>query len=666
MKRINLFLLLVTFVAFLGHVYAIKSHSMTLDSKDFQLGLKKGTLVDEVGFLTLSSSYQKILQTKELIAWKSIETPQGLLVATGNKGKLIFQANGSSNIETIETFSTEITALIMSDNGSIYAAGGDKGIVYQINLNKKKADIIAILNVDYIWDIKTHKNIIYVATGEGTQGGIYTVKKQKNNSNWKAERIFSSKDKGFLQIVIDNNHIFATTINDSVLFRLSLDGSTSKVLYESLSEEDISSFTVVENDIYLVTSGKKQQSKLIKGEGKTNFFLNYLVKIENITNKNIVQNILHSFYNEVLSSVIEIKTNKLLIGTAETGSIYEYDYSKEIVKKLHTVKSATILGFYKNVKGEILFVGGDKASVYQLKTIIATKGTFQSKIIDTKSTSQWGNVIIDYGKTKGNVDVFTKTANSRQDIRSRKWEKLTEKGKISSESGRFIQIKVTMKREKAKISKIARIHIYYGQKRKKIAIEGVSIGDKHIIASQRIKNPGNKTILSWKMNNFEKVNLIADVYYYHTTYSRKWLPYREDIVQNYVFLDESLFLEGDYHFKIVLKEPFDSPTNNNDLSLSKITTTYNIDYTPPELKDIKIEDKAITFNVQDKINIISNVMISINHEDFINIKPLDYIFDSPTENFKLNVDQTIKTVIVFMIDNSGNILLAPLYNNLKH
>ena len=137
---------------------------------------------------------------------------------------------------------------------------------------------------------------------------------------------------------------------------------------------------------------------------------------------------------------------------------------------------------------------------------------------------------------------------------------------------------------------------------------------------------------------------------------------KENLKENYYCWDTVPFPDGCYLLKLTASDRLDNPPGAAKTD-EKISLLFTVDNTPPAVEKLVViagEDGCyvITGTVHDNTSDIARIEYSVDAGDWVNIFPVDGIFDSKTELFEFSLQDVSEgehTVVVKTTDSQGNV-----------
>ena len=295
--------------------HGFKSKQLVVGKNGFLEGRFSNSHLDEVGYLSLTPTCEKIKQLNEAMIWRVLATPQKTYITTGHSGKL-YEISATGEEKVYSSTSGELMALLFF-NGDLLIGSGPNGIVYRLKKNALKLQQWSVLPVSFIWDMIIDGNDVLVATGN--KGAIYRL-----GAKGKKQLFFESEENNVLKLALYKEKVFASTSGPGYLYEIQKNGKY-RILYDA-GGRDINDFTLIRDKIYLVTSGKKelllnhqkipanhqanaQIAPQNKSPSENNQFENVLVEVD--IKGGFTQ--LHTIKNQTIPTLMSMGEDKLFL-----------------------------------------------------------------------------------------------------------------------------------------------------------------------------------------------------------------------------------------------------------------------------------------------------------------------------------------------------------------
>jgi sugar lactone lactonase YvrE len=689
MKK-NLFLLF-SLLSFSLTFFAAEPSIWTVDSRAEVLkGDSRGVSIDQDGTITLAPKLSEVFKTEQPYIWSSAADAAGnIYLGTGGDGKIfrIDPAGKGSLFSDLNELN--VSALAVGKIGDVFAATSPDGKVYKIDATGK-AEIYFEPKEKYIWSLAVMPDGS-LAIGTGDSGKIYRVRSAGAARD--ASLFYDSGESHIISFATDNQgNLYAGTDSNGLVLRFSGDGRPFALLDSPLREvhelalgPDGSVYALVLGDSASAPAAGSATEKPAAPESKT-------VSADkpnptapeppqksryDLTGaKSAVYRILPDGGTDVIWASTSVSGfslyahqtgNGVLIGTSDRGRIYSVTNDGRETLVLQT--DANQISTIRSVGQKLFATSSNQGSLFQFGPEANTEGTYESSVLDAKSTATWGRI---WWRAGGNVQIQTRSGNTEKpDATWSEWSPAytDQKGaQISSPKTKYLQWRAAMRSSSipASLNEVAVSFIGRNIAPEVLSIQilPTNVGlasnppiqiDPNIELSgldpvtfgipvtapppRRIFQRG-ATSLQWTGEDRNGDKMVYDVYYKEigeTTF--KLL--RENLTDNFYTIDGQSFADGRYVFKIVVK---DSPSNppGSALSAERLSDPVDIDNTPPMVTAVgnpqPVSDKTrVVFEATDAASYLTRAEYSVNGGEWQVVYADDGISDSPKERYTIDL-----------------------------
>ena len=196
---------------------------------EFSAGEARGVSVASDGTLLLGRVLVKVEGVSEPVLFAAAKGRSGdIFLATGDSGKIL-RVSSSGKVETEATLSEqEVTALVVGQDGALYAGASPGGKVYRIQ--GSKSSLYYDTNAQYVWALAFDGPALYVGTG--LPGEIHRV-----TASGKGERVHATTEAHVRALLLDaEGRLWAGTSGSGLVLRMDKAGRVT-TLYDSSKAE---------------------------------------------------------------------------------------------------------------------------------------------------------------------------------------------------------------------------------------------------------------------------------------------------------------------------------------------------------------------------------------------------------------------------------------------
>ena len=688
-KIIPILTVIVTVIVFLSgfnsNLFPVEVKKKEIDTfEDFQKGDFKGTGLDSKGRLFIGPRIQEVPGPgKEYYLALDIAANGDIYVGTGHDAS-VYRIKSSSETSSAsaeeaspveEVFTSDyldVHAILVKDNGTVYAGTSPEGKIFKITGNKKNKKGEEFFNPDekFIWDLKADKtgNIICAV---GNAGGVYKIGPGGNGV-----KVFASEDTHIISLYITrDNSILAGSGDRGILYRI--ENRKTRVLYDSPFEEirgicedkdgniyfsattGIYSQNVLKNAVVesLVKKKKKEEKdKEVKPLEKSVLYC--------LNTNGIVEKIWESKTEYIYSVFYHEKSGSVVIGTGNSGRVYRVkkDGAFSIIYEGDSAQVYKIAG--KN--GGFTLIANNTAAIAKIQDNLTSKGTYYSDVYDLGIQSKLGRIYWE-AKTTAQTEVllFIRTGNSI--VPDKTWTQWSapftdsENSTVNISDCRYFQVRAVLNSKNITESPyLDSFEIYFLQSNlspqlKKIEIKKpVRKTFKNSAVKIKAKDNSDYLNVQWQAADRNKDKLKYSIFIKKYR-ADNWILIKEEVAKSTLELDTTLYEDGKYLLRVVADDSLSNPP-----SLSKTDTMdsspFLIDSTAPLVTNFSVTGNRVLFKVEDKTSIISGVSYSFDGELWYPAFPSDMLNDSKSETFDFPVTalHAKKYIFVKVTDEFNN------------
>jgi hypothetical protein len=292
-----------------------------------------------------------------------------------------------------------------------------------------------------------------------------------------------------------------------------------------------------------------------------------------------------------------------------------------------------------------LFVTGDGAAVHEVLARAARAAVWESKVLDAKFASRWGQLT---WRGDGKLGFQTRSGNtSKPDDSWSEWSSVLEKaGPIRSPRGRFLQIKATLGTQQP--SMIYAVTAYYLPDNQAMTLKEISVapklGAKSSSSSSTKREPPTPTTsysAKWKVDNPDKDDLRYRLFYRRDG-RKQWLPILEphEILTSTAYTwDTRGIPDGFYRLRVDVTDELSNP-EHAVVKSSLASEPFRVDNHPPHLAKLRYANGVLRGEASDSLGPIASIEVAIDSGDFKPVYPVDDLLDTKLERFEVKLSLT--------------------------
>ena len=650
-------------------VWKVSSYS------EFAEGEAENVSIVHPGQIHLAPSLKAFTNVKDAAVWSMIQSTDGqtLYLGTGNSGK-VYKVAASPDSTTAEAKlfadldGNAVYTMLLSEGGDLFAGVSPGGSVFKITPDGA-VTLIGASGQDYIWSmIQDATGDLILATGDKGQLVHMTLE-------GKTKTLCKTGEKHLLSLVAgkEGKVYFGTAPNGWVA---EVEGSKDfRVLYDSeLSEvkslaidADGNLFAGVVPQVQLEAKRDTPQPPQATTPPKADKS-SEIVKISPNGQIRVLDKTTSAAANALF-----VRDGGLLVGTGDEGKLFQLGFRDEL-DLLTDIDVSEILSIIPRTPDGLWLATGNPAKVFLLPVATSKGGTYASKAEDTQTASQWGQMTWTASLPEGVTLAFqTRSGNSKDpgDNWSEWSEPLAQPGKVTSPTARYLQWRAKFGGSAdGKTATIQEVEVVHQPLNRPPRIEKLQVGDQSSSSetgsgAQAAKANGAaaKTTsakpasaessstasspstlpLVWQATDPDGDTLVADLHYRRAS-ETLWKEIEDDLSVSKYSWDVGSLPDGDYEVQLSVSDRLVNPpgVSGSDVFQSE---PVRIDKTAPEVaswanQSINADTFTTEVRVLDKISRLKSaeVILDGDEEDLISLQPVDGIFDSKEETFKISLD----------------------------
>lgn len=677
--------------------------------------LLKGTLTrvssSSDGKLYLAPSYEFFYDTGQPFIFSMVRDKSGnLYLGTGHEGKVFKvdpQGNGSLYFQTKEL---DVYALALDSLDNLYAGTSPDGKVYKITGPSQSTEFCDPED-KYLWSLLFDEaGNLYIGTGG--RGIIYKVDKAGKKSTF-----YDSDDNHVVCLARGNDgSLLAGTSPGGLVLEINPQGKAFALLDSPM--EEIRALSIDRfGTIYAVATSSKAipAAPSTKTEPTTEGTGGALplVTIQALANladksrdsKSTVsapgsekdsagsKSAIYAVSKDGSAEALYTSRDQMVydILVRNDGSVVAASGGKGRVMSIDTAKQVTVVTDSPEEqmtrlllgKEDIYVAGSNLGKVYKLLLQRAQSGTFESKVMDAKSSAAWGKIAWSVSNPAGGtIELSTRSGNTEKpDTTWSDWSAPytgPAGQQVTSPKARYLQWKANFKRganqnSGAPLDTLERVRIAYLQNNLRPQVVSINVLPPGIALQKTPSIPTGSIGLSsigtdgaptssprergkerqplpprqlvqlgaqsftWKATDDNDDTLEYSIYFKGEGES-DWKLLEKKITDTFYTLDSASLPDGTYTLKVVVS---DAPSNpfGKFLIGELVSKPFVINNSTPhvEILNHNINGKKVEVQYRAKVNTgrISSSEFSIDGGEWFLVFPVDGIADSMQEDFQL-------------------------------
>ncbi|MEM0966445.1 MAG: hypothetical protein AAGJ81_09885 [Verrucomicrobiota bacterium] len=657
---------LLTFTT--SHLFGVQTSSKVFEGyPELSDGELEGVAVHWDGGLGLGPALGSGLRPEEgALIWDMAADPDA--------GLLYFSTGGPGAVYRLEISSGEISLILDPDepllraihvasDGYLYAGSSPEGRIYRVAPGNGFPEIVIDLESLYVWQIEADPNEEgALLIGAGAPGRIYRLPAD-----------FSPSDDPEIVVDAEAIHVsaFAYGPDDSLFFatgpgghlmKQSADG-TVQTLVELGAAEVRKIFPAEDGSVRIAVFRSESGDGGNGNQSDSKPPLGLPSGIFEVGPDGFVELLLAGSTEKIFSATM--LGDEMLIGSDTRGRVYRF-HNRFDWSLLAESENGGEVSAIERIDDKTAWVAtSNPAAIHRLSYDPTATGLFTADVFNAGQKVRWG-ALTAAGVDLDAVRFETRTGNRRQPDESwSEWVALDE-NKISSPPGRFFQFRASFENPGAVVRRIEAFYQLPNEAPAFRRVTGLPVRLESIPMPPQ--PPGRATLpqlfndngnsgekngngsipqpfvvheeTGWLSIVWEAIDPNDDELRYRV-FLRKldapnWFLLAEDLDQPFFSLNVAGFEPGYYEPRIEASDRMSNPPGMAKTSETRGNLIL-IDNQPPEIIP-PTKENPLEFTVRDAFSVIRAVSFRLEGSESRALLPLDGIFDSQTESFRLPED----------------------------
>ena len=584
-----------------------------------------------------------------LLAGVSGQTCQ-LLRFKGKDSEVIFEPNDASYI----------FAIVIDEKKNIYLATGPNGKIYRLDASGKNAEVIHKCE---------DKNILSLAIGQDgcvyagtdTRGLVYKIDPKTKQANV----LYDTEQNEVTSLLFDKaGNLYAAATSDGAIIAQAQPGSAQPQTPlpgrpEPKEQEPAEEGGQLSLKIPNTKNREDKQppmgtppAQMERGPSQ-----GAASRVYKINKEGFVTDV----FNEVaVFFSLEMQRGQLLLGTGNNAQLFSINPETEIETIIYEDKTASQITDMIVKDNEVYLSTANPAKLIKLSSDFASKGEYESTLIDAGQPARWGKLQIDADIPEGTKVLVSARSGNVGDVNDPTYSGWTEPVKIVEPielfvgTGRFFQYKLILESNGENTPTIREVAVAYviPNLPPKVTQVNVVRNDKSAVAGifniSYTAEDENGDSLTYRID-FRKTPRIG------------WIKLKDELTEPNFEWNSNTIESGIYEVKVTASDVA-SNTKITELTGTRISEPIVIDNIAPVIKNHSIKtDKdvaVLTLNVNDEYSVIDNLSYTLDSNDKWNSTlPQDNIYDTTDEDFTITIKELAggdHVIAVKISDAEGN------------
>jgi outer membrane protein assembly factor BamB len=639
---------------------AVGTRHFVFDSaKDFE-GELKGVAVDSVGSLRPGFALKPFPISEAPAVWAALEDGGGLLLATGNEGKLIRLTGGQSKV-VADTEALALTSIARAW-GRIFVGSMPGGKIFELK-GDKLAPFVTLQGAEHVFALAFDEADKSLFAATGPEGKLFRITADGTS------QVYFDSDQGHLvSVAADRGTVYTGSSGEGRLYKLT--GPGRATVLRDFETTEVPAIAIGADGVVFAIAND------LKGGGRSDAVTGTKPASPQTTTAQKGKGSLYRFskgglpeelYSEKDDHFVSLTLDAEgwpIVGTGSAGRVVAVraDHRSVVLADLDQRQVPFLL-----VRGgQGWLVGSDPVVAHKIEGLGGTEATFISKPLDAGLRARFGRVT---WSGEGKVEIETRTGNTKEPDAS--WSDFSTGQSASfdvkSPEGRYLQVRVRM--VGGPETALRRLEIPFVTDNLRAIVTELDPefsrpkkGEFGLAKSGGpLEEKASTTVkLSWKVDNPDEDELRYRVEF-RLLGTTTWFDVLEP---GKVLTDEKWswetknLPEGKYQVRVTASDELSNPparATHHSLESTEIL----VDNTAPAIVGLLSQGRRLTGKAKDGVGPIRRIEAQlVGGEEWFPFEPLDGIFDEPEEDFDVDVaaispaGPALLTLRVF--DTAGN------------
>jgi outer membrane protein assembly factor BamB len=690
---------------------------------EFLQGTLRGISLSKEGELRLAPESRTVFSPEEALALSLARDPQGnLFVGTGHQGK-VFRVDAHQKASLFFTAQQpDVFAMAVGPDEALYVGSSPEGKVYRVTPDGKSR-VFYDPKMKYIWALVFDSaGRLYVATGD--KGQIFRV-----DSAGKGELFFDSKQTHIMCLILDRaGSLLAGSVPNGLVYRITPQGK-GFVLYQASLPEIHDLATDSEGRIYAAAlggaAGRGTPETLISppsggpasggpaavpiiapAEESKEARTSQVPPTEPLAAPSLSRaapstptapalripqgrgSLIEIFPDSTVETIwssnnesifgLAVRDSHVVFSTDSDGRIFDLDTRPHGQRLTLLTETRESLATRLMLEGPDLYIATSNiARLFRVEATLASEGSYESPVKDTKFISRWGVLTWRGEFPPGtSLEFFTRSGNNdRPDQTWADWAgpyRNPAGSPITSPPARYLQWKAVFRALGTLGPTLGDVTVSYLNQNLPPEIRSLSVstagertgpmgattsGAGSMGASLGVGPPTGTGLgphsfsrgepskipvtLTWQADDPNGDQLVYALYV-RAADEQEWHLIRDKLRQTTYTLDPNTLADGKYVARLVASDEESNPPEMARTS-ELLSAPFWVDNTPPVVRvlgqTVESAGAEVRFEVEDSISPLRGAETSIDGKEWRDVLPEDGIVDSRKETFKVRVSK---------------------------
>jgi hypothetical protein len=632
--------------------------------------------------------------------WSSLRLSDGSVLLGSDAGGTIFRLTADAQTKLVALpGAIAVVSLAQTADGTVWAGAMPGGKLWKIDVAAGKAVPTAQLgkdkDVETVWSLAAVGNTVYAGTGPS--GKLFAV------TGGVAKEVFDTDDKRITALAVTSDGaVWLGTSDRALVFRFDPKLGKARAMADFAGNE-VSSLAAFRDGVVAAANDLAEQppttaksANQVEAAEKPNAARGQAAKPPEVGTKPGADkdpvpvtdlgrkgakkgkgalfrvgkdgrlDQLHALTQTYFTSVAVSPEGSVYAGAADKGRIYMVDADDSVAMAFDVdERSVSQLWFDKNL---LSFTTDDAAAAYR-STGRASQARYVSDVLDAKAVSRFGKLT---WASTGKVKLETRSGNTaKPGVGWSEWQapgqvgKLgggTDGGKIASPGGRYLQFRVALEDDAARVRRVTSYYVPQNQPTtvQDVAVEIATKESMPTLKDSAAKPRSPILRLKWKAENpdGDDTSYVLEA---RRDGEANWRPIqtgKAPLTSTSWEWNTETYPDGWYRVRVTAS---DASANSPDRALTsaQTSTMFAIDNTRPVIDALTVSYPKAAARATDALNTIGEMAFSVDDGPWQLGASSDGLFDDLTEDLRIDLPTGLArgahTLAVRVADAVGNI-----------
>lgn len=343
-------------------------------------------------------------------------------------------------------------------------------------------------------------------------------------------------------------------------------------------------------------------------------------------------------------SIIE-QNGTLLVATGDEGAVYQVNPDAEETLILAKTDSKDVVCLLPGKDGRVFMGLANSGEIAAMSSGYAAEGTFTSAVLDAKQISRFGKVQLRGALPMGAKLTISTRSGNVEEAAAPGWSKWSDEipavefVQVPSPSARFFQYRLTFTSDSKVTPVVEEVSVAYQLPNLAPQIKSVRLPESSDEDSSAHRGTGSLTI-SWDATDPNEDDLEYALYFRNGARS-PWIMLKDKLKDATFDWDTRGVGDGRYEIKVEASDSVANPKGAGKTA-SRVSDPILVDNTAPVIGDLKSSvakaDATVKLTVADRASTVAKLEYCVDSsEDWQLVLPSDNIADSPLEAYEFVV-----------------------------